>query len=85
MSVRSLKKIRLYYKGDIIVTSLHRIALENDTNFRGAVALMEGWIEAGDLRRRPDGGFDVIHFRPPKGKPVKPSSPNRNEAGELLA
>lgn len=77
VSLSRLKKIRFYYQDDMVVTSLNRIATENNTDYKGAVELMGKWLEDGDLVRRADGGFDVINFRPPVGKPLVAPAPTR--------
>jgi len=59
------KKIRLHYEGGRVITELmDAFARANRTDMAGARQLIAGWVEAGDLVRRADGGFDVIRYRP---------------------
>lgn len=61
-------KVRLHYKdGRVVTEPLSRMATANGTTIAGARELLAQWLRDGDLRERPDGGFDVIRFRPRKG------------------
>lgn len=63
MGARS--KIRLHYRdGRVVIEPLHRTAAANGTDLPGARQMIADWVAAGDLVERPDGGYDVVRFRP---------------------
>lgn len=60
-------KVRLHHKdGRVTVEPIKRFAAANGLDVAGARELIRSWIQDGDLRERPDGGYDVIRFRPRK-------------------
>ncbi len=59
-----------YHDGQGTITEpTARLAARNGTTPQGAVDLINEWLQAGDLKARPDGGYDVIHYRPPRRTP----------------
>lgn len=59
--------LRLHYPGGRVVTrTMTELAHDNDTNVAGARELIAQWVTACDLVERPDGGFDVLNYRPPR-------------------
>lgn len=64
----AVRKLRLHYgDGRVVVEPLTRTARENNTTAAGAKSLIAGWVKAGDLKPRPDGGYDVVRYRPRAG------------------
>lgn len=59
--------LRLHFPdGDVVTEPLTRTAAANGlpaTPANGR-ALVDTWEANGDLTRRPDGGYDVVHKRP---------------------
>lgn len=68
---RPPKLIRFHHaNGDVYTRTPAQLARDNGTNIAGALALVDEWLDAGDLNRRPDGGLDVIRYRPPIRQPA---------------
>ncbi len=64
---RPPRTIRFHHaNGDVFTRTPAQLARDNGTSIAGAMALVDEWLEAGDVVRRPDGGLDVIRYRPPK-------------------
>ena len=62
--------VRLHHKdGRVIVETMLHFAKENGVSLGEARTLLNSWVEAGDLKLRSDGGYDVIHFRPRRRGP----------------
>lgn len=67
---RPPRLIRFHHaNGDTFTRTPAQLAHDNGTSIAGAMALVAEWLAAGDLARRPDGGLDVIRYRPPKRNP----------------
>ena len=58
-----------YPDGRVVNQPLARFALTNGVNIRDARLLLEQWQVAGDIVLRADGGFDVVRYHPPAGRP----------------
>lgn len=59
--------LRLHYPdGRVVTRTMAEMAHENATTVAGARDLIAQWVTACDLVERPDGGFDVINYRPPR-------------------
>lgn len=66
-SKRPPKLYRFHHAdGRMFTRTPAQLGADNDTDARGAVTLVAEWLAAGDVVRRPDGGLNVIRFRPPK-------------------
>lgn len=66
-------KVRLHLKdGRVVTESLARFATANGLTVAGARELLGKWLRDGDIRERPDGGYDVIRFRPRRGAGERP-------------
>lgn len=67
------RRLRFHYPdGRRITVTPAQLATENATTVRGALDLIDTWLAAGDLRRRTDGGYDVIRYRPPRAPRNRP-------------
>lgn len=63
MGVRT--HVRLHYKdGRVIVETFLHFARENGVSLGEAKQLLQSWIDAGDLKLRKDGGYDVVRQQP---------------------
>lgn len=70
---RPHNRYRFHYRdGRTVTVTAAQLATENATTVRGAADLVDQWLAAGDLTRRPDGGYDVIRYRPPKAPRRRP-------------
>lgn len=65
------KTVRYHYPakglartGGLKVEPFARFCRMNGVDRDGGIALLDKWVHDGNLRRRDDGGFDVIKFVP---------------------
>lgn len=62
-----MKAVRFHNPdGKVVLQPVNRTALQNGIKVSDVPALISAWEQMGAIRRRPDGGLDVIRFIEPK-------------------
>lgn len=77
------RKVRFHYPDGRrpVVQTLPAFARANGVSVTAARDLLLTWQRDGVIRRRADGGYDVVRYRPPRHRP-----PHRgDELGALLS
>jgi hypothetical protein len=62
-----VKSVRYHRQdGHVTIQPVHRTAKQNGIKVKEVPALIEAWRRLGAIKKRPDGGIDIIRFIDPK-------------------